>query len=838
VFQNIYLEKAEDGMTVHLWDDQVGYSMFPYKDFDYAYKITDKGTTRSLLGQTVKKVQRWRREDLNVIESDLPRETRVLTDLYLESDEPSKGHCLAILDIEADTETGLPDILTADKEITSIALEDKITGDEYVFILDEDGELDDYDDEENEHVIVFNAHSEEELLGDFLDIWEQMHPTMVTGWNIDYFDIPYLYKRICSVLGSDEASRLSPIGLVRFMDRRAKYQIAGVAALDYLDLYKKFTYTEQPNYRLDTIAKAELKKGKYVYEGTLAELRRNNIKGFLEYNLNDVRLVSGLDDKMKLIQLVMGICTVGHVPYEEYVFSSRWLEGALITFLHRKGIVCPNKSPSAKEDMDEKDKSGDKGFAGAYVKEPIAGRHEWVFSLDLQSLYPSIIMSLNISPETKIGKVLNWNLEAHVRNEISEYRIQDNEEKETLVDREEFVTFMKNGKFSLSSNGIIYRTDNVGMIPEILDRWFGERLEYKKLQKEAAHAGNDEQEEYWDMRQHIQKIFLNSLYGVLGLPIFRFYDLDNALAVTATGQDVIKTSARVINMEYNGLLDTEDEDYCIYIDTDSLYFSVVPFGGGKDKAIEMARAAASKLNKFYNRMAKQLFFIPGRHRFVIKGETIASAAFWVTKKRYAMKKVYDLETNMDADKITIKGLDVVRSSFPTAFRGFMKEVLVDILDDVPKEELDAKILAFYNSLPQIPITDVARNTAVKNISKYSVTDQRLGEYVLKTPAHVKAALNHNLLLREWNIHLMYAAITNGVKIKWVYLKDNPYKVPSVAFFGDTDAPQISKLVEEFIDYDKLFEKEFAHKLQDFYKALKWGKIPTQVNQKAQEFFVL
>jgi DNA polymerase elongation subunit (family B) len=397
---------------------------------------------------------------------------------------------------------------------------------------------------------------------------------------------------------------------------------------------------------------------------------------------------------------------------------------------------------------------------------------------------------------------------------------------------------MRNGKFALSSNGIIYRTDSVGMIPEILDRWFAERLEYKKLQKEAAHAGNDEQEEYWDMRQHIQKIFLNSLYGVLGLPIFRFYDLDNALAVTATGQDVIKTSARVINMEYNELLDTEDEDYCIYIDTDSLYFSVVPFGGGKDKAIEMARAAASKLNKFYNRMAKQLFFIPGSHRFVIKGETIASAAFWVTKKRYAMKKVYDLETDMDADKITIKGLDVVRSSFPMAFRGFMKEVLVDILDDVPKEKLDTKILAFYDSLPQIPITDVARNTAVKNISKYSLTNQRLGEYVLKTPAHVKAALTHNLLLREWNINLMYAPITNGVKIKWVYLKDNPYKVPSVAFFGDEDAPQISKLIEEFIDYDMIFEKEFAHKLQDFYAALKWGKIPTQVNQKAQEFFVL
>ncbi|KKK52440.1 hypothetical protein LCGC14_3104900, partial [marine sediment metagenome] len=344
------------------------------------------------------------------------------------------------------------------------------------------------------------------------------------------------------------------------------------------------------------------------------QLKRDNIEGFLEYNLNDVRLVSGLDDKMKLIQLVMGMCTVGHVPYEEYGFSSRWLEGALITDLHRKGIVCPNRNPV--------DESGDIKFAGAYVQEPTAGRHEWVFSLDLQSLYPSIIMSLNISPETKIGKVLNWNVEAHIRKEISEYHIQDSDGKETTVDREEFVLFMKNGKFTLSSNGILYRTDKVGLIADILDRWFSERLEYKKLLKKAAHAGNSEQEEYWDLRQHIQKIFLNSLYGVLGLPVFRFYDVDNALAVTATGQDVIKTSARVVNLKYNGLLDTKDEDYCLYIDTDSLYFSVVPFGGGKDKAIEMARDAESHLNQFYDRMAKQLFFIPGRHRFVIKGETI------------------------------------------------------------------------------------------------------------------------------------------------------------------------------------------------------------------------
>lgn len=846
MFQNIFVEPTEHGMQIHLWDDQMGHSVFPYaKNFNYAYKLDPKGTITSLLGQRVKKVRRWAREDPLILESDLPKEMRVLTDLYLDSDEPAVGHKIVIFDIEVDTTDGLPDMSTSDKAITSIALEDKVTGEEFVFILDEERVLDDYETADGSNVTIFNAHTEEELLADFLDIWEQISPTIVTGWNIDFFDVPYLYRRLQYVLGPEEALRLSPVRLVKYVEHRQIFQIAGVAALDYIELYKKFTYTEQPNYRLGTIGEIELGMGKYEYEGTLAELFKNDIEGFLEYNLRDIRIVSALDKKMKLIQLVIGICTVGHVSYEEYGFSSRWLEGALVTDLHRKGIIVPNKSPTAKEEMNSKDKSGDKGFKGAYVKEPKPGRHEWVFSLDLQSLYPSIIMSLNISPETKVGKVLNWNLGAFMRKEIEEYVIEDNEDNQTTLTRDALAGTIRDGKFTLSSNGILYRTDKVGIIPEILSRWFGERLEYRIEMKKAIASGDDELRDYYDMRQHIQKIFLNSLYGVLGLPIFRFYDIDNALAVTATGQDVIKTSAKVVNAKYNKKLNTVDEDYCIYIDTDSVYYSSIPYYGenhfkGDDwvsGTIKLAREIESELNQFYNRMAKQMFFVPEKHRFVIKGEMVASAAFWVTKKRYALQKVYDLDADISVDTMTIKGLDVVRSSFPAAFRKFMKEILTDILKNVPKDDLDTKILAFHEQLPEMPIPDVARNTAVKNITKYSVTDQKLGKFITRTPAHVKAAITHNLLLREWNIHHMYSSIYNGDKIKWIYLKSNPYRVESVAFIGDdTDAPVLIKLLSEFIDYDKLFNKEFATKLADFYEALRWGKIPTEINQKASEFF--
>ena len=858
MYQNIYLEKLEKwGATVHLWDDENGYLSFPYNDFRYGYREDPDGALRSLYGTPVSQTHRWTHNDPFVIETDLPRETRVLTDLYLDSDEPAKGNKIAFLDIEVDTRTGLPNVEIADKMITAIALTDRVTGTKYSFMLDEDHELNSY---AAPGVTLFNCFTEEELLITFLDKWQEMDPTIVTGWNIDWFDIPYLFRRLIKILGS-EACRLSPIGLVTFNDRRQRFQIAGISSLDYLSLYKKFTYTELPNYRLDTVARHEIKRGKYEFEGTLDDLRRNDIAGFCEYNMNDNDLVEGIDDKMKLIELAIGICTIGHIPYEDYDWNSRWLEGAIITHLHRKGIVAPNKSLTAQEEMHARQESGEKLFGGAYVKDPVRGRHEWVFSLDLQSLYPSVIMSLNISPETKIGKVTNWDVGRYVRREVDTYTVMDNVGKISEVDRDSFVRMMEEGNFSLSSNGILYRNDKVGIVPEILDQWFDERVEYKNKMKEAARNGDTAQQEYWDMRQHIQKIFLNSLYGVLGLPIFRFYDIDNALAVTSTSQDVIKTSAKYINNRYyeqtEWMNSSEQDgkwDHCIYIDTDSVYFSVVKWYKSEDwewddgnvvtdpeiakqRTIEVARMMESELNTFYDKMAPHLFFISKGHRFVIKGETIASAAFWVTKKRYAMKAVYDMETQQDVDKVKVTGLDVVRSSFPAAFRKFMKEVLTDILDNVPKADLDKKILDYHAHIRELPVVDVARNTAVKNITKWKLDDQNLGQYKSGTPAHVKAAINHNLLLKIWDVHMMFAPITNGQKIKWVYVSNNQYQIESMGFIGDdTDAPLITKFVEEFIDYEKLFEKEFAGKLKDFYAALSWGNIPTEVNQRALKFF--
>ena len=838
MYQNIFIERG-DGFgtdTVHLWDDQLGYKTIPYKNFDYAYKPDRSGNYISMTGVKLAKVKRYKRDDPSLFESDLPQETRVLTDLYLNEDSVSTGHKVMFFDIEVSMENGIPNTENPNNEITSIAVYDSITQQYTVLVLDKAGTHPSYE-KDNINVVMYD--SELNLLYGFLDLYEQIGPTIISGWNSDYFDVPYLYNRLKQQCGPGTASRLSPIGKLKYSKFRSKYQIAGVSALDYLDLYKKFTYTQQPNYRLDTIGRLEVGMGKIAYDGSLDELFRNDLNKFIEYNLQDVRIIVEMDKKLKLIELVRGICHLGHVTYEDYGFSSKFLEGTIVTYLHRKGIIVTNKPVGGREMMNDRNEGDDEGFAGAFVKEPVPGLYEWVYSLDLQSLYPSIIMSLNISPETKIGYVTNWDVDKHLNEQMNEYLIRGTAEDDVVrLSREAFVKYMKMEHLMISSNGVLYNGKSVGIIPEVLDQWFKERVEYKNLMKKYKNEGNTELAEFYDRRQHIQKIFLNSLYGVLGLPIFRFFDIDNALAVTATGQDVIKKSAWFANQLYQNKLNTQD-DYCTYIDTDSLYFSanpLMPEGGGKEFTIKLARAMEKKLNEYYNQMAQELFFC-GTHRLYIKGESVAETAVWIAKKRYVMNVVYDLESNLDvANKMKIKGLDVVRSTFPPAFRDFMSGLMKDILAKATKSDMDKKVLDFRNHLNTMEYLDVARNTAVKNISEYDTNTRRLGDFKKGTPAHVKAALSYNALLTHLKIDNRYESISDGAKIKWVYLTQNPYNLEAVAIKGYDDPPQIIELVKTYIDYTALFENELQKKLQDFYNALRWGNIPTEVNQNAQEWF--
>jgi DNA polymerase elongation subunit (family B) len=557
----------------------------------------------------------------------------------------------------------------------------------------------------------------------------------------------------------------------------------------------------------------------------------------------DVELVVGFEEKLQFIDLCRGICHVGHVPYEDFVYSSKYLEGALLTYLRRRGLVAPNKPADRRERMEALKANKQEKFIGAYVKAPIVGKYDWIYDLDLTSLYPSIIMTVNISPETKIGKIQDWDVQKYLKGEVDTYYID-----EDSITKENLKEYLDKSKFAIASNGVLYRTDEVGCIPGILDLWFQKRVEYKDEMKKYGKAGNKEKYAFYHKRQLVQKILLNSLYGVLGLPAFRFYDVDNATAVTTTGQTVIKSTADMANIKYNKELGDPDLDSNIYIDTDSVFFSAVPlmdkrFPNWKDEeqvviagyVDDIAGEMQDYLNDFYDIMSTKIFNVDkDKHRLEIKKEYVAKAGLWIAKKRYAQWIISD--NGVPCDKLDVKGLDVKRSSFPKAFQECMGKVLIDILKGVGEEELTAYVLDFKKNMENRPNSEIAKNTAVKNLKKYMPKGKRVPFTTMKgTPAHVKAAIAYNDLIKHFKVPYKYGPLVNGDKVKWVYLKDNPLGLDGLAFTGYSDPPQIEQFIETYIDRNKIFERELRFKLQDFYDAIGWGEMISE-QKTAEKFF--
>ena len=760
-----------------------------------------------------------------VFESDIPIETRVLVDRYYDSDEPSQAHREMTIDIEVEVKDGFPNPLEAANKITAIAIYDKVMDKYSCFVL---GNIPNTD-------VVESFQSEEELLQRFYQKYMEIQPTIITGWNVDGFDIPYLYNRTVRIMGNQIANCISPIGDVFYSEHKKRYKIAGVSVLDYLALYKKFTYTQKSSYRLDAIGQDEVDMGKIEYEGTLDDLFRDDINKFIEYNLNDVKIVKALDDKLKLIDLAMNIAHKGHVPYEDIFYSSRYLEGAILVYMKHMDVIAPNKSFDAKKKMDSQEK-----FSGAYVKDPNPGRYEWVYDLDLTSMYPSVIMTLNISPEMKIGKLEGWNAEEFFKGVEKTYTFHKVGRKGTdMLNSFELKKLFDNNKLSISSNGVMYRNDKKGLIPSILEKWFNERVEYKRLMKKYGNEKNTEQYEYFGKRQLVQKIILNSLYGVLGLPVFRFYDIDNAEATTLTGQELIKFTERIANKYYNTKLD-DDKDYCIYTDTDSVFYPAIPLIKKDypnadlendefmtEKILETAKVVQDFINNSYNLFAKK-FLNCDEHRFDIKQECVAKSAFWVTKKRYGQWIIND--GGVTCDKLDVKGLDIVRSNFPSAFRKLMTDVLQGILSNTDKEIIDDMIVSFKRKMKTLPIDDIALPTGVKNLGKFANKRNKAGGIFTSmykgTPVHVKSAWIYNDLLKYHKLDNV-EKIKNSEKIKWIYLKQNPLSIAQIAFKGYDDPPEIMDYINQYVDHDKLFNKALQKKIDMFYDSMEWTLIDKQ-----------
>ena len=795
------------------------------------------GTHISLYGDRLKRITKWDKDQPDLFESDVNPEIRVLVDNYTDSDDVSNGHRTMIFDIEVEVTEGFPDIQKADNRITAIGFNDPLTDEYFCYVLDTKHKLKLDNTKENETVKSFT--DEYDLLNAFFMKYLEIKPTILTGWNVEFFDIPYLYNRACKIVGQNTAELLSPIRTVKWSDfGNGKYKIAGVSVLDYLQLYKKFTFSERSSYRLDDIGKFEVGEKKVAYEGTLNDLYENDLEKFVEYNIQDVKLIKKLDDKLDFIEIARGIAHLGHIPYENVFMSSRYLEGAILVYLKKQGIIAPNKPKKPNKISDDK-------FVGAYVQEPQKGKHNWVFDLDITSMYPSCIMSLNISPETKIGKLEGWNPEEFIRGVNKTYTVTNNETELGRFTNIELKDYLENRSIGVATNGVMYRTDKDGLLPALLRKWFDDRVEYRKLSKKFHEDGDKDQSDYFDRRQYLQKILLNSLYGVLGLPVFRFYDLDNAEAVTYTGQSLIKFTKKIANNFYNKELG-DDKDHCIYIDTDSVFYSATPLVQNRfpnvsttdeekmSKAIlNIADEVQLYLNNSYNYFGKR-FCNLDKHRFDIKQEVIAKSGLFVTKKRYGLKIIND--NGKKVNKLMVKGLDTVRASFPIAMREMLSKLLEDILMDVPKEQLDKFILNFKNSMKLMDFDKIAIPTGVKKVTKYEVKGGAIFKsYKLGTPVHVKSALFYNDMLKHLKISRRYTPIYNGEKIKWVYLKNNPMGLETIGYKGHEDPPEIISFIKEFINPNKLYKQALHKKIMMFYEALGWNE-PTDATKTMERFF--
>lgn len=847
MYSNIFYDRQ--AKRIHLWDSNLGYRSFKYKR--YAYIKDNQGTYKTIFGETVKKISNWDENTTGLYESDISPEVRTLVDLYYDSeDDDYPNHNILTIDIEVDIENNLPNIEIADNEITGISFFDHSAKKYTALILDKKNKIN------NKAITMFNHPvelmsfvNESDLLEEFILKWNEIKPTIITGWNIDDFDIPYILRRIARVFDNEATLTLSPINKIVYSDFRKRYTIAGISVLDYLQLYKKFTFTQKPSYRLDAIANDELGRGKIEYEGTLATLYETDIDKFIEYNINDVELVVGIDDKRKLLDLTIGISHKGKIPYEDIYFSSRYLEGAILCDLKKKNLISINKP--------NKSLSESKTFSGAFVKSPIPGKYNWVFDLDLTSLYPSIIMSLNISPETKIGKILNWDSNKFISSENIIYSLYSFEHDKTInITKSDLKAILESNKYTIASNGVMYLPSSLkmGVIPEILVKWFSERVKYKNLMKKYGKSGDQDKYKFYDKLQVIQKTLLNSLYGVLGLPIFRYYDIDNAEAVTVTGQHIIKYSEFEANKFYTESL-KEDKiiDRVQYIDTDSLYLSASdylkykkldinkPFIELKDEIGKFVDKIQKHINTSYDTFAKNQLNIIDKHRFEIKQELICKSGVWVAKKRYALLVVN--REGIEERKLEVKGLDTVRSSFPIAFKGFLENFLENILDGIDRKKIEKDLLTFEDKLNNIPLLEIARNTSINDIRKYT-SDSTDNVYYKSnifskiekgTPAHVKSAIIYNDLLKYKGLTSKYKLIDNGEKIKWVYLKTNSFGMEALAFRGYDDPHYIIELIETYVDKEKMFERELKGKVEDILKSIGWA-YPTHATITAQKFF--
>jgi len=710
---------------------------------------------------------------------------------------------LVTIDIEVAAENGFPDVENVAEELLLISLQDYATKKVITF-----GSRPFVNKDPNVTYVLCN--DEVHLLSSFIAYWRKNLPEVITGWNSQMYDIPYLAGRINRVMGEKSMKDLSPWGLVSQGEvyisgrRNITYDIGGVTQLDYLDLYKRFTYTNQESYRLDYIANYELGEKKLDHNeyDTFRDFYTKDWDKFVRYNIKDVQLVDRMEDKLKLIELAITMAFDAKVNFIDIHYQVRMWDTIIYNYLKKQDIVIPPKKKTSKSQK----------YAGAYVKEPKPGKYDWVVNFDLNSLYPHLIMQYNISPET----------------------LKDDRHPTATVDRilQEEIDFQLHKDSAVCANGAMFRTDIRGFLPELMEKIYTERTIYKKKMLAAKQKYEDTKDPKlvkdiatFNNIQMARKIQLNSAYGAIGNEYFRYYKLENAEAITLSGQVSIRWIEDRLNNYLNKLLKTDD-DYVIAVDTDSVYLNLGPLVEtiyqGREKTSEdvisfLDKVSQTKLEPYIESSYQKLasYVNAYEQKMIMKRENIADRGIWTAKKRYILN-VWDSEgVRYNEPKLKMMGIEAVKSSTPAPCRQMIKDVLKLIMTKTEDDVINfiEKCRTKFQSLPP---EDISFPRTVSNVKKYRSVN---AIYEKGTPIHARGALLFNHYVKKNNLTQKYSLINNGEKIKFCYLKrPNPIQENVISFIQQF--PEELNL-DKYIDYDLQFNKSFLEPLKIILDSIGW-----------------
>jgi DNA polymerase elongation subunit (family B) len=851
--------------------------LFYYPDPKGKYKSIHGESLSRITCKNNKEFQKELRIHSNqrLFESDIKPVFRCLEDNYLGKDAPKLNVAFFDIEVDFDPERGYASPDDAFMPITAIAVHlqwmDTLV---CLAVPPKKVSMEDAKEMVKDFPNTILFETEAEMLETFLTLIEDAD--VLSGWNSEGFDIPYTVNRVIKALSKDDTRKFclwdqfpKKREYEKYGKQAVTYDLIGRVHVDSLELYRKYTYEERHSYRLDAIAEYELGETKTQYEGTLDQLYNNDFRKFIEYNRQDCALLDKLDKKLKFIDLANTVAHENTVLIQTTMGAVAVTEQAIINEAHHRGTIVPTRA--------NRDDLTDTQAAGAYVAVPKEGLQDWIGSMDINSLYPSAIRALNMGPETIIGQLRPDYTKPEIENKMvkgasfaaawegkfgtNEYEFVMNKDKvnDIIVDWETGSTdvlsgaqiydmiYESNQPWMLSANGTIFTYEFEGIIPGLLKRWYAERKDMQKKLKEAIAAENKIEEEYWDKRQLVKKINLNSLYGAILNAGCRFFDNRIGQSTTLTGRCIARHMAGKINEVITGEYNHVGKSI-IYGDTDSAYFSAystlrkeidkkeIPWD--KDSVVQLYDTIAEEVNSTFPQYMLDAFHCPKSRGEVIKAgrEIVASKGLFITKKRYAVL-YYDKEgkrTDIEGKpgKIKAMGLDLKRSDTPEFMQKFLEEVLTRVLNGSQEEEILDLISEFRTEFKNRPGWEKGSPKRANNITEYEAKEKKLGK--ANMPGHVRASINWNTLKRM-NGDKYSQQIVDGMKVIVCKMKDNPLGYTSVAY--PVDEMRLPKWFQELpFDHGEMESTIINNKIENLIGVLEWDLESTTQNNTFGSLF--